>query len=297
MADVVNEPFHAVPSYSKGLGGNGQTGWDWVIKAFELARKYMPANCKLLLNEYNVLHDNTVTTNYLNLIKLLSDRKLIDGIGIQGHYFEFRSHIDATSGTYVWSVNTIKSNLDRLAATGLPIYITEFDIDEQVDANQLASYKIYFPIFWNHPAVKGITLWGYINTDVWTSHPYTYLIIENGQVERPALTWLRDYILNPTDIKIDNGNLPTEFSLKQNYPNPFNPNTVISYKLEVNSFVTLKVYDPLGREVAMLVNEYKPAGIYNYQLLTENYQLPSGVYFYTLRTGNYSETKKMVLMK
>ena len=300
MVDVVNEPFHAVPSYAKDLGGNGKTGWDWVITAFELAKKYMPAGCKLILNEYNVLHDNTVTNNYLNLIKLLSDRNLIDGIGIQGHYFEFRSHIDATSNTYVWNVNTIKANLDRLGATGLPVYITEFDVDEKDDANQLASYKIYFPIFWTHPAVKGITFWGYISSDVWTSHPTTYLIVDDGSygVERPAMQWLRTYI-NTTDVKEEN-EIPSEFVLNQNFPNPFNPETTISYKVPAASNVSLKVYDVLGREVATLVDEFKQPGNYQVKFNVETRHgasLPSGVYFYRLQAGNFQASKKFVLIK
>ncbi|MCI0515466.1 endo-1,4-beta-xylanase [candidate division KSB1 bacterium] len=194
--DVVNEPIHAPPVYKDALGGDGKTGWDWVIKSFELARKYCAPGAKLHLNEYNILHSNTATNNYLQLIQLLKERGLIDGIGIQGHYFEFRSDMRATTNVYVHNINTIKSNLDKLATAGLPIYVTEFDIDEDVDANQLAQYKIYFPIFWYHPAVKGITFWGYIQGDVWTSHPYTYLLLSNG-TERPALQWLRTFIKCP----------------------------------------------------------------------------------------------------
>jgi endo-1,4-beta-xylanase len=195
FVDVVNEPFHGLPSYSNALGGSGVTGWDWVITSFQLARKYCPVGCKLILNEYNVLHDNTVTTNYINIINLLKDRGLIDGIGIQGHYFEFRSDMNA-SNQYVWPINNIKTNLNRLAETRLPIYMTEFDIDEPIDANQLSQYQIYLPIFWSHPAVKGITFWGYIQGDVWNSHPNTYLLLSNG-TERPALQWMRNYILSP----------------------------------------------------------------------------------------------------
>lgn len=194
FVDVVNEPFHAPPSYKGALGGNGTTGWDWVITAFQLARGYR--GVKLLLNEYNVLHDYTVTTNYINLITLLKDRGLIDGIGIQGHYFEFRSHVNATSNVYIYDTNTLKGNLDRLAAIGLPVYITEFDIDEADDANQLAQYQVYFPIFWTHHGVKGITLWGYIQNDVWTSHPDTYVLRADGS-ERPVIPWLRRFIATP----------------------------------------------------------------------------------------------------
>lgn len=136
--DVVNEPIHAPPVYKGALGGDGKTGWDWVIKSFELARKYCAPGVKLHLNEYNILHSNTATNDYLRLIDTLKVRGLIDGIGIQGHYFEFRSDMRATSNIYDHNINTIKSNLNKLATAGLPIYITEFDIDEDVDANQLA---------------------------------------------------------------------------------------------------------------------------------------------------------------
>ncbi|UCE08561.1 MAG: endo-1,4-beta-xylanase, partial [bacterium] len=196
LVDVVNEPFNAPPSYKNALGGDGSTGWDWVITAFELARKYCSPEAKLILNEYNILHSNSITTKYIDLITLLKDRELIDGIGVQGHYFEFRSHVDANSNVYVYNISTIKSNLDRLAATGVPIYISEFDIDEQDDSNQLEQYKIYFPIFWSHPAVKGITLWGYIQGDCWADHPHTYVLLSNG-TERPAFQWLRTYIASP----------------------------------------------------------------------------------------------------
>jgi pimeloyl-ACP methyl ester carboxylesterase len=91
------------------------------------------------------------------------------------------------------------------------------------------------------------------------------------------------------------GIIPSGFALHQNYPNPFNPTTVISYQLPVNSFVTLKVYDVLGREVATLVNENQAEG---YKSVTfDASKLPSGVYFYRLRAGTYSNTKKLLILK
>lgn len=91
--------------------------------------------------------------------------------------------------------------------------------------------------------------------------------------------------------------LPSTFELFQNYPNPFNPETVISYQLSTDSNVQLKIYDVLGKEIATLVNEFKPAGRYNSQFSIINYQLPSGVYFYQLKADNFIQTKKMVLLK
>ncbi|MBE7476649.1 MAG: T9SS type A sorting domain-containing protein [Ignavibacteriota bacterium] len=107
--------------------------------------------------------------------------------------------------------------------------------------------------------------------------------------------------------------LPEEFSLEQNYPNPFNPSTIIKFTIPVTlsgvegSFVTLKVYDVLGNEVATLVNEEKPAGSYEVEFNShsdEGQNLPagrqglsSGIYFYTLQAGNFTQTKKLILMK
>ncbi len=97
-------------------------------------------------------------------------------------------------------------------------------------------------------------------------------------------------------MSVDNEtNPPTDFILSQNYPNPFNPKTKISYQIPELSYVTLKVYDVLGKEVAILVNEEKLIGNYEVEFNAEN--LPSGVYFYRLQAGSFVETKKMVLMK
>jgi hypothetical protein len=104
-------------------------------------------------------------------------------------------------------------------------------------------------------------------------------------------------VTNPTDIKEDNSSLPNSFSLEQNYPNPFNPSTIISYQIPIGSHVTLKVFDVLGKEVATLVDEFKPAGSYNSQFSISNYQLSSEVYFYQLKAGQFVSTKKLLLLK
>lgn len=88
---------------------------------------------------------------------------------------------------------------------------------------------------------------------------------------------------------------PAAFSLRQNYPNPFNPSTKIKYNLPSDEFVTLKVYDFLGREAATLVNEEKSAGIYKVEF--DGSKLPSGIYFYRLQAGDFIQTKKMILLK
>ena len=112
-----------------------------------------------------------------------------------------------------------------------------------------------------------------------------YKIFTDKKIVRPGFI---------TDVE-ENEIIPQDFVLYQNYPNPFNPSTIIGYQLPVTSNVTLKVYDILGREIATLVNEQKPAG--KYELKFDGSELASGVYFFTLKTGNYAETKKMILMK
>jgi hypothetical protein len=92
-----------------------------------------------------------------------------------------------------------------------------------------------------------------------------------------------------------NNQIPWKFALFQNYPNPFNSNTTINYYVPGLSFVTLKIYDVLGNEIATLVNEEKSVGSYQAEFNATN--LPSGIYFYRLQAGSFVETKKMVLMK
>jgi glycosidase len=89
--------------------------------------------------------------------------------------------------------------------------------------------------------------------------------------------------------------IPEKYSLSQNYPNPFNPTTTIRYQLIANSFVSLKVFDIVGREMVKLVNERQEAG--TYQTSFDAQRLPSGLYFYQLRAGSFTETKKMMLVK
>ncbi|MBI1936507.1 MAG: T9SS type A sorting domain-containing protein [Ignavibacteriales bacterium] len=110
-----------------------------------------------------------------------------------------------------------------------------------------------------------------------------------------------------TDVELSS-NLPNEFMLYQNYPNPFNPSTTIEYTIPsvetgyIPSLhhVTLKIYDILGREVAVLVNEEQMPGkhsvIFNVEA-NRRFALQSGIYFYTLQTDYFSQTKKMILTK
>ena len=99
----------------------------------------------------------------------------------------------------------------------------------------------------------------------------------------------------PSGITSLNNEIPDGFSLSQNYPNPFNPTTNLEFGVRESGFVSLKIFNSLGMEVATLVNENKAAG--NYKVTFNGSNLSSGIYFYTLETGSFKETKRMNLIK
>jgi endo-1,4-beta-xylanase len=301
MIDVVNEalPGHNPPdggsgraNYKNALGGNGTTGYDWVIKSFELARTYLPG-VKLLLNDYGIINDYNATTTYLQIINLLKDRGLIDGIGVQGHRFELETA----------STASLKSNLDRLAATGLPIYISEFDLGNlnnsgtPNDAQQLELYKKIFPVLWEHPGVKGITLWGYLEGQMWQT---TCHVVNFDGKSRPALDWLADYVKTATGIEEIENSIASDIRLEQNYPNPFSSVTNISFTTTKTANVSIKVFDILGKEIAILVDQNLTPGVYNIAWNPNNSNgsdLTSGIYYYRMVVGNTIITKTMQILK
>ena len=194
LIDVVNEPLHAAPdhvgtgggNYINALGGSGTTGWDWVLASFRLARTYFP-NAKLLINEYSVTNSATSAQRYVQIIKLLQAENLIDGIGIQAHAFETTGPAASTA-----------ANLDTIAATGLPVYVSELDVDGATEQIQLDEYKRIFPLFWEHPSVVGVTLWGY-RPGLWRDAQGAALVRADGS-EKLAMQWLKTYLANAAPV-------------------------------------------------------------------------------------------------
>jgi endo-1,4-beta-xylanase len=290
---VVNEPLlgHNPPdgtgdraNYKEALGGDGETGWDWVFKAFQLAREIFPSETKLMINDFDIINNSSNTSQYLNIIRLLKTENLIDVIGVQGHAFSTNA-----------PVVTMKRNLDSLATTGLPIQITELDIDGPSDGIQLQDYQRIFPALYEHPYVKGITLWGWrpgLPRDAQGA-----FIINQAGIERSALVWLREYLdsVNVTALVKDTNKAPQVFHLYNNYPNPFNPATHISYEIAKTVRVRINVYDIIGRLVEKIVNDVQIAGRYTVTFNAE--KLSSGMYFYRIKAGSFSEVKRMLLIK
>ncbi len=173
MIDVVNEatPGHAPAGYARRAFGD-----NWIIRSFQLARQYCP-NAKLILNDYNVLSWNT--EDFIAMATPVVRAGVVDGIGLQAH------------GLADWSTSDIERKLNQVAQLGVPLYISEYDIQKTNDQDQLRVMQSQFPLFYNHPSVAGITLWGYVVGNTWQNG--TGLIYNDGR-PRPAMTWLMNYL-------------------------------------------------------------------------------------------------------
>ena len=110
----------------------------------------------------------------------------------------------------------------------------------------------------------------------------------NGIYERKLLE-------NPVSVNPVSNEIVSGYSLSQNYPNPFNPVTHLEFGISDLGFVSLKVYDVMGKEIKTLVNEIKSAG--NYSMEFDGSDLPSGIYYYKIESGNFSQVRKMILLK
>ena len=191
LIDVVNEAVgtHQAgnPMIKETLGGGGKTGYDWLIKAFEMAYERWP-DAILIYNDFNTFQWNT--DEYIDLVRTLRDAGApIDAYGCQSH--------DLTDCSF----SNFKSSESKIqTALKMPFYSTEYDIGTEDDNLQLQRYKEQIPYMWEKDYCAGITLWGYIYGHTWTTNGNSGLIKEetvNGKkvyTDRPAMTWLRDYM-------------------------------------------------------------------------------------------------------
>ena len=182
LIDVVNEPLqgHNPAPYSNNIGGSGSSGWDWIVNALTWARAACP-NAILLVNDYNTIEYQADHDNFISMINAVKGAGApIDAVGAQAH------------GTASLATSTVQNFIDDLATkTGLPVYITEFDLNIADDNQQAQVMQNHFTMFWNDPNVKGITLWGYIVGATWQTN--TGLMTSTGTM-RPAMTWLVNFL-------------------------------------------------------------------------------------------------------
>ena len=188
--DVLNENIrtHApgTPFFRNQLGGAGSSGYDWIVWLFERARFYFP-NSKLIINDYGLVNDQSAIREQMAVIAVLKARGLVDGFGTQSHEFNINNLTAAQ----------LKSSLDLMATSGIPIYVTELDISGN-DQQQLERYQRLFPVYWEHPNVAGITLWGTVINETWKDN--TGLISRDGNTKRPAFNWLVTYMNSQPDV-------------------------------------------------------------------------------------------------
>jgi endo-1,4-beta-xylanase len=181
LIDVVNEPPpHTTPSYVNGIGGAGSSGYDWIVNAFKWARAACP-NAILILNDYNNIEYSADNSHFISIVNAIKTAGApIDAIGAQAH--------DA----YKLSTTTVQGFLDKLSSsTGLPVYITEYDINLADDTQQQTVMQSEFTMFWNDSNVRGITLWGYIVGATWEAN--SGLMTSSGTM-RPAMSWLVNFL-------------------------------------------------------------------------------------------------------
>ncbi len=135
----------------------------------------------------------------------------------------------------------------------------------------------------------------YNGQKIYVAFRYYMNVSVNGIMVNVDSVMVRNQNGPPVGISGNNGLLPDRFDLKQNYPNPFNPSTSIAYDLPKNEFVNITVYNSVGQEVKVLVNEQKAAG--SYEIKFDASELPSGIYLYRIKAGDYTKSIKMSLIK
>ena len=276
LIDVVNEAIdgHQADTYlmREALGGNGETGYDWIIKAFEMAHERWP-NAILIYNDFNTFNWNT--DQFIDLVRTLRDAGApIDAYGCQAHDL---------GGV---SQNTFKSVMAKIQdALKIPMYITEYDIGDTNDSNQKWNYQQHFPVMWEADFCAGVTLWGWMYGNTWINDNNTGEkgisgIIKNKK-ERSALTWLREYM--QTDAA-------------KNAKSPFP-----GMKKEASVYVKPeslrgKVGDPINIEVraSMRTKTIDHVDLYvNGQLVETMYEAPYTISYVPTDNG-YNEVKAVV---
>lgn len=202
-------------------------------------------------------------------------------VGDGSEYAEFKLNLpdDAVYEVYGWWVAS--SN----RCTDTPFIITHKNGVDTIRVNQTV----------------GLQQWNLIRTFQFSNDSTQKIIISDNGTPGTSTTYvvadaIRLISYDPaTPVEEDVENIPNDFVLYQNYPNPFNPSTTIGWQSPVSGWQTLKVYDVLGKEIATLVNEYKPTGHYETSFSASG--LSSGIYFYTLQIGSAVVTKSMVLIR
>lgn len=188
--DVVNEayPSHAPAPYrgvlktAAAADGIKAGEYDWIFEAFKMARRLWPdsSKTKLIYNDYNTIEYDGENKWQVEMAKQAKAQNIpIDAIGLQAH--------DA----YKLSTASVKAKIDAIAAVGIPLYITEYDIGETDDTKQKNIMAEQMTMFWNHASIKGVTYWGLRAGQTWRTG--TGIFTSSG-APRPSMSWLISWI-------------------------------------------------------------------------------------------------------
>lgn len=209
-----------------------------------------------------------------------------------------------TLGT-TWTTTFVESLVVTIGGFPLLTQVTNHTIVNTVDAHG----TLVLPgTFGSHQALRIRSDDRFSGASTGRSISYQFIARNGASVEVTAIDTLQPNSgtinIDPTstswsgpiatDVPIS-AELPVEFGLMQNYPNPFNPSTTIQYQVASPSFVTLKVYNLLGQEVATLVNDQKEPGTYAVRWIADG--IPSGIYFAKMQAGAFTQTRRMVVLK
>ena len=236
MIDVVNEAIgmhqNGNPMMKESLGGGGKTGYDWLIKAFEMAYERWP-DAILIYNDYNSFTWDL--DNYIELVRTLRDAGApIDAYGNQSHDVNDISAEDLQ--------NAMEKQHEALQ---MPMFITELDIDVANDDKQKKQYENIFPLMWEADYCAGVTLWGYVFGATWVNNSGLY---KNGQ-ERPAMTWLKEYIASDA-AKAAKGPLPGTKKEASVYIRP------ATLRMAVNDVMPIKIRAKMATKTIEKIDLY-----------------------------------------
>lgn len=184
LIDVVNEPPpHTEPSYAEAIGGGTDGNWQWIANAFTWAREYCP-DAVLILNDYNNIEFANQNQHFIDIVHAVQALGApVDAVGAQAH------GLNGANSTPNMIALLTKLHED----TGLPVYITEYDINQNDDAAQLDRFQQHFGFFLDTEWIHGVTVWGWIFGRTWVAS--SGLI--RDQAPRPAMVWLMEELGRP----------------------------------------------------------------------------------------------------
>jgi hypothetical protein len=252
----------------------------------------------------HVVSNNFIGAHRVQAVDLNNDGKL-DILGAAYYGNEIAWWKNEGGNPIIWTKQTIASNFTNVCIA-IAVNIDNFGNFDVVGTAQNGNEVSWWrndggdPIVWTKFVIDGnfYRVWPICAGDL-DGDGDTDIVAASGVMGNNEVKWYRSNLVIGIK-KISSSEVIIRDMLYNNYPNPFNPSTQITFDIVKSSFVRLKIYDILGKEVATLINKKLQAGKYEVPFsINQNTkeQLPSGVYFYKLITDDYTKTKKMVLMK